>query len=77
VHCYLADGLFAEWLQNIEMLRRFPSRVVLHVGHGGPVGAREWDWELQFLMELSILPVAEKLGLIGGAPDVVSALRSS
>ncbi len=101
-HCYLADGFHEQWLSNIETLRaRFPSDAVFHVGHGGPVGAADWDWqrsyielfldavgradwspperahaavvaemkrflptdELQFLMELSIQPVAEQLGL--------------
>jgi glyoxylase-like metal-dependent hydrolase (beta-lactamase superfamily II) len=102
-HCYLADGYHQQWLANIEMLReRFPAEVVLHVGHGGPVGADEFDWqrryietfldavhtadwskpeqahasvvarmkqylpsdELQFLMELSIEPIAAQLGLM-------------
>jgi hypothetical protein len=101
-HCYLADGYHHQWLANIEMLReRFPADVVFHVGHGGPVGANEFDWqrryietfldavrtadwskpdqahaavvarmkqylpsdELQFLMELSIEPIATQLGL--------------
>jgi glyoxylase-like metal-dependent hydrolase (beta-lactamase superfamily II) len=101
-HCYLADGYHQEWLANIEMLReRFPADVVLHVGHGGPVGANEFHWqrryietfldavhtadwskreqahaavvarmkqylpsdELQFLMDLSIEPIATQLGL--------------
>ena len=101
-HCYLADGFHEQWLANIEALRaRFPADAVFHVGHGGPVGPADWDWqrgyielfldavgranwshperahaavvaemtrflptdELQFLMELSIQPVAEQLGL--------------
>jgi glyoxylase-like metal-dependent hydrolase (beta-lactamase superfamily II) len=101
-HCYLADGYHQQWLANIEMLReRFPADVVFHVGHGGPVGSDEFDWqrryietfldavhtadwskpdqahasvvarmkqylpsdELQFLMELSIEPIATQLGL--------------
>jgi glyoxylase-like metal-dependent hydrolase (beta-lactamase superfamily II) len=102
-HCYLADGFHAEWLANIEKLRsRFPADATFHVGHGGPLGAEDWDWqrgyietfvhavgradwsdpeaaqaevvrtmktylpsdELAFLMELSVEPVAAKLGLI-------------
>jgi glyoxylase-like metal-dependent hydrolase (beta-lactamase superfamily II) len=101
-HCYLADGFHDEWLKNIEILReRFPSDAVLHIGHGGPAGSGDWDWqrayietfleavrtadwsspeqahvavvttmteflpteELRFLMDLSIEPVAEQLGL--------------
>jgi glyoxylase-like metal-dependent hydrolase (beta-lactamase superfamily II) len=101
-HCYLADGFWEQWLANIEKLQaRFPGDVVLHVGHGGPVGAGDFGWqrgyietfldavrtadwsnqerahaavlarmkdylptdELQFLMELSIEPVAAQLGL--------------
>lgn len=106
-HCYLADGYHEQWLANIETLRRrLPSDAVLHVGHGGPVGADGWAWqrayietfigavraadwsdpagahaavvaemrrflptdELQFLMELSIEPVAAQLGLAAPAP---------
>jgi glyoxylase-like metal-dependent hydrolase (beta-lactamase superfamily II) len=105
-HCYLADGYYREWLENIERLRRrFPEDAVLHLGHGGPATAADWDWqrtyietfaaavndadwsspqqahahvvaamteflptdELQFLMELSIEPVAQQLGLIPAA----------
>ena len=101
-HCYLADGFHQEWLANIERLReRFPSDAVFHIGHGGPAGPADWDWqrgyietfleavesadwsnaeqahasvvatmkrylptdELLFLMELSIEPVANQLGL--------------
>lgn len=100
-HCYLADGFHREWLENIAILRdRFPTDAVLYVGHGGPVGQGDWDWQrryletfldaaraadwsdpdkahaavveqmmrflpsdkLQFLMELSIEPVAAQLG---------------
>ena len=103
VHCYLADGFYAQWLDNIERLRhRFRHDAVLHVGHGGPVGPDAWDrqrayietfigavggadWSdpagaragvvatmtdylptdrLQFLMELSIEPVAVALGVL-------------
>ena len=105
-HCYLADGFHAQWLANIETLRRrFPENAVIHIGHGGPVDSRTWDWqrgyietfvaaienadwsdpenarsaviaamraylpsdELQFLMGLSIEPVADQLGLTGEA----------
>jgi glyoxylase-like metal-dependent hydrolase (beta-lactamase superfamily II) len=105
-HCFLADGFYAEWLANIEMLRaRFPDDTVFYVGHGGPVGGDMWDWqrgyietfldaiadadwtepesakatvvaqmkayepsdELQFLMELSVEPVAAKQGLLSAA----------
>lgn len=103
MHCYLADGFHAEWLANIEQLRRrFPEEAVYYIGHGGPVDGRAWDWQrgyierfvasvraadwsnpdsaraavirtmteylpsdkLQFLMELSIDPVAAELGLM-------------
>jgi glyoxylase-like metal-dependent hydrolase (beta-lactamase superfamily II) len=109
-HCYLADGFHGEWLRNIELLRaRFPSDATFYVGHGGPLGRGDWDWqrryietfvgaveranwadpdsahtavvalmknylpteELAFLMELSIEPVATKLGLL--EPELVAA----
>lgn len=102
MHCYLADGFYEPWLANLETLReRLPADAVLHVGHGGPAGRGDWDWQrgyletfvdavsradwtqpdearasvvhtmttylpsdrLQFLMELSIDPVARKLGV--------------
>jgi glyoxylase-like metal-dependent hydrolase (beta-lactamase superfamily II) len=105
-HCYLADGFHEEWLANIEVLRdRFPSDAVFHIGHGGPAGPADFDWqrayietfldaveradwsdpahahdavvavmkqflptdEQQFLMELSIEPVAAQLGLTAAA----------
>jgi glyoxylase-like metal-dependent hydrolase (beta-lactamase superfamily II) len=101
-HCYLADGFHAEWLANIERLRaQFPDDATFHVGHGGPLGSVDWDWqrryietfvraiedadwsnpdlahasvvaamktylpndELEFLMDLSIEPVASQLSL--------------
>lgn len=100
-HCYLADGYYAEWLANINRLRReLPVGATLHPGHGEPCGLEVLDWqeryistlvdavrcadwgtpdaarsavidrmrdylprsELQFLMELSIDPLAERLG---------------
>jgi glyoxylase-like metal-dependent hydrolase (beta-lactamase superfamily II) len=102
-HCFLADGFYERWLENIELLRdRFPGDAVFHVGHGGPASPADSDWqrsyietfldavdradwsnaesahtavvaemkrflstdELQFLMELSIEPVAAELGLL-------------
>jgi glyoxylase-like metal-dependent hydrolase (beta-lactamase superfamily II) len=102
-HCFLGDGFYEQWLENIEKLRaRFPSDAVFYIGHGGPVGGEMWDWqrgyletfaaavgeadwteperakaaivarmkeyeptdELQFLMELSIEPVAQQLGFL-------------
>jgi len=107
-HCYLADGFHTRWLANIETLRRrFADDAIFHIGHGGPVDARAWDWQrgyietfvgtieradwsdpgrareavieavktylpgddLQFLMELSIDPVAAQLGLLEAPPN--------
>jgi glyoxylase-like metal-dependent hydrolase (beta-lactamase superfamily II) len=46
VHCYLADGFYAQWLANIERLgAELPTDAVLHLGHGGRVGAAAWDWQ--------------------------------
>jgi glyoxylase-like metal-dependent hydrolase (beta-lactamase superfamily II) len=105
-HCFLADGFYQQWLANLELLRgRFADDVVFQIGHGGPVGVNDFDWqrayietfleavesadwtsaeqahasvvgrmkeylptdELQFLMELSIEPVAAKLGVAAPA----------
>src|SRR5262249_36439608 len=45
-HSYLADGFHREWLDNLEQLRaRFPDDVVFHIGHGGPVGPADFDWQ--------------------------------
>jgi glyoxylase-like metal-dependent hydrolase (beta-lactamase superfamily II) len=49
-HCYLADGFYREWLANIETLRdRFPDDAVFHVGHGGPAGPGDWDWQRSYI----------------------------
>jgi glyoxylase-like metal-dependent hydrolase (beta-lactamase superfamily II) len=104
-HCFLADGYYERWLANIADLReRFPDDVVLHLGHGGPIGLEGFEWqrryielfidaieaadwsepdtahaavvgrmkeylpsdELQFLMELSVEPIAAQLGMTAG-----------
>jgi glyoxylase-like metal-dependent hydrolase (beta-lactamase superfamily II) len=49
-HCYLADGFHRQWLENIEELReRFPSDAVFHIGHGGPAGPADWDWQRRYI----------------------------
>src|SRR5262245_60761325 len=49
-HCFLADGFHQQWLENIETLReRFPDDAVFHVGHGGPVGPDDWDWQRSYI----------------------------
>src|SRR5262245_46353565 len=49
-HCYLADGFYDEWLENIEELRtRFPDDAVFYIGHGGPVGREMWDWQRGYI----------------------------
>lgn len=102
MHCYLADGYWAEWLRSIErLLRELPSQVTLRPGHGEACGleALAWqrgyletvldamraaDWarpedaraavlaaaraylparELGFLLELSLDPLADTLGV--------------
>jgi glyoxylase-like metal-dependent hydrolase (beta-lactamase superfamily II) len=49
-HCFLGDGFHQEWLANIETLReRFPDDAVFYVGHGGPVGPADWDWQRGYI----------------------------
>ena len=49
-HCFLGDGFYEQWLENIEKLRtRFPSDAVFYIGHGGPVGGEMWDWQRGYL----------------------------
>jgi glyoxylase-like metal-dependent hydrolase (beta-lactamase superfamily II) len=49
-HCFLGDGFHQQWLANIETLReRFPSDTVFHIGHGGPVGPADWDWQRSYI----------------------------
>jgi glyoxylase-like metal-dependent hydrolase (beta-lactamase superfamily II) len=49
-HCYLADGHHDEWLANIRALReRFPADAVYHVGHGGPLGQEDWEWQQRYI----------------------------
>jgi glyoxylase-like metal-dependent hydrolase (beta-lactamase superfamily II) len=49
-HCYLADGFHQQWLENIETLgERFPADAVFYVGHGGPVGPGDWDWQRRYI----------------------------
>jgi glyoxylase-like metal-dependent hydrolase (beta-lactamase superfamily II) len=49
-HCFLADGFHQQWLANIETLRqRFPTDAVFYIGHGGPVGPADWDWQRSYI----------------------------
>ena len=103
MHCYLADGFYAEWLANIDrLLRDLPAQVTMRPGHGEACGleALAWqrdyletvldamraaDWstpetaksavldaaraylparDLEFLLELSLGPLADALGLL-------------
>ena len=49
-HCFLGDGFHQQWLANIGTLReRFPSDAVFHIGHGGPVGPTDWDWQRSYI----------------------------
>jgi glyoxylase-like metal-dependent hydrolase (beta-lactamase superfamily II) len=49
-HCYLADGFYQQWLENIEELReRFPGDCVFHIGHGGPASPTDWDWQRNYI----------------------------
>ena len=49
-HCYLADGLYEDWLVNIERARReLPERTTLHPGHGEPCGTEVLDWQAGYI----------------------------
>jgi glyoxylase-like metal-dependent hydrolase (beta-lactamase superfamily II) len=50
MHCYLADGYYAQWLANLDRLRReLPGDAVLHIGHGGPVAPDAFAWQRGYL----------------------------
>jgi glyoxylase-like metal-dependent hydrolase (beta-lactamase superfamily II) len=50
MHCYLADGHYAQWLANLERLRReLPHDAVLHLGHGGPVAPARLAWQAGYI----------------------------
>jgi len=52
-HCYLADGFYAEWLENIARLRRdLPAGATLHPGHGEPCGLEVLDWQERYITTL-------------------------
>lgn len=49
-HCYLADGFHREWLANIARLRTsLPDEATLYIGHGGPVGRQDWQWQHDYI----------------------------
>jgi glyoxylase-like metal-dependent hydrolase (beta-lactamase superfamily II) len=102
MHCYLADGYWAEWFRSIDrLLGELPPRVTLRPGHGEACASEALGWQrgyletvldavraadwtrpedakaavletarsylpardLEFLLELSLDPLAEGLGL--------------
>jgi glyoxylase-like metal-dependent hydrolase (beta-lactamase superfamily II) len=49
-HCYLADGLYRQWLANIERLRsQLPAAATLHPGHGESCGLEVLDWQAGYI----------------------------
>src|SRR5262249_36520097 len=49
-HCYLADGFYREWLANLDLLgARFPEDAVFYIGHGGPVGPADVEWQREYI----------------------------
>jgi glyoxylase-like metal-dependent hydrolase (beta-lactamase superfamily II) len=76
-HCYLADGFYREWLANIETLReRFPDDAVFHVGHGGPAGPGDWDWQRSYIETfLEALKAADWSNPEQAQADVVAEMK--
>jgi len=49
-HGYLADGFFEAWLDNIARPRdELAPDARLLVGHGGPVGPADFDWQIGYI----------------------------
>jgi glyoxylase-like metal-dependent hydrolase (beta-lactamase superfamily II) len=76
-HCFLADGFHQEWLANIETLReRFPSDAVFHIGHGGPAGPADWDWQRSYIEAfLGAVRAADWSTPEQAQPEVVAEMR--
>jgi glyoxylase-like metal-dependent hydrolase (beta-lactamase superfamily II) len=50
MHCYLADGFYAEWLANIDrLLRDLPAQVTMRPGHGEACGLEALAWQRDYL----------------------------
>lgn len=50
MHCYLADGYWAEWLRSIDrLLRELPPQVTLRPGHGEASGLEALTWQGGYL----------------------------
>jgi len=76
-HCFLADGFHQQWLENIETLReRFPDDAVFHVGHGGPVGPDDWDWQRSYIETfLDAVKVADWSNAEQAQAEVVAEMK--
>jgi glyoxylase-like metal-dependent hydrolase (beta-lactamase superfamily II) len=50
MHAYLADGFHAQWLANLQRLRReLPAGARLHPGHGESGGLEMLDWQETYI----------------------------
>jgi len=49
-HCYLADGFWQEWLENIDRLEReLGSDTTLNIGHGEPAKPALFAWQRGYI----------------------------
>ena len=49
-HCYLADGFWQEWLENIDRLEReLASDATLNIGHGEPAKPALFAWQRGYI----------------------------
>jgi glyoxylase-like metal-dependent hydrolase (beta-lactamase superfamily II) len=50
MHCYLADGYWESWLQNIRRLQsELPEDAEYHFGHGDPKEGSIFDWQKGYI----------------------------
>lgn len=78
MHCYLADGYYAEWLANIDrLLGELPPEATLRPGHGEACGLEGLKWQRGYLETvLDAIRAADWGHPEGAKADVMAAARA-